>query len=161
MKGVMRPWRRILKASLILSLAVIVESSKAEEPAQYGDVEWGMSLKEVRELVPGGTIEEGHRQGPSFYKSSRQMGGKEFEATYRFDEGKLVSVDLYRRKIGSEDVEEIRKEMIEKYGPTDEEKMGGQVWYTDDGKLTLLPLNAAGRKSYPVMIRYRKPQTDD
>ena len=154
-------WKTLLRASLTLSLAVIVESSTAEEPEQSGDVQWGMSLKDVRELVPGGTIEEGHPEGPSFYRSSRQVGGKEFEATYRFDDGKLVSVDLYRQKMGSEDVDEIRKEMIEKYGPTNEEKMGSHVWYTDDGKLTLLPLNAAGKKSYPVMIRYRNPQPDD
>ena len=51
--------------------------------------------------------------------------------------------------------------MIEKYGPSDEEEMGSQVWYTDDCKLTLIPLKAAGEKSYPIMIRYRKPQPED
>jgi hypothetical protein len=161
MKSDRRPWKTILTASLVLSLAVLVESATAEEMAEYGDVEWGMSMKEVRSLVPGGTTEKNIVKGSTFYKSSRQFRGTEFEATYRFDDGKLVSVDLYKRKIGAGDVEGIQKQMTEKYGPSDEEKMGSQVWYTDDGKLTLIPLNAAGEKSYPVMIRYRKPQPED
>jgi hypothetical protein len=161
MKSEKRPWKTILMASVLLSLAVPVESATAEETGEYGDVEWGMSMEEVRKLVPGGVPEKNIVRGSTFYKSSRQLGGKEFEATYRFDGGKLVSVDLYKGKIGAGDVEGIQKEMIEKYGPSDEEKMGSQVWYTDDGKLTLLPLNAAGKKSYPVMIRYKKPQPED
>jgi hypothetical protein len=161
MKSEMRRRGIILKAWVFLSLAVIVEPATAEEVAEYGDVDWGMSMEEVRKRVPGGTMEKNIVKGSTFYKSSRQVGAKEFEATYRFDDGKLVSVDLYRRKIGAGDVEGIQEQMIEKYGPSDEEEMGSQVWYTDDGKLTLIPLKAAGEKSYPVMIRYRKPQPED
>jgi hypothetical protein len=161
MKSEMRPRGIILKAWVVLSLAVIVEPATAEEVAGYSDVEWGMSMEEVRTRVPGGTMEKNIVKGSTFYKSSRQVGGKEFEATYRFDDGKLVSVDLYRRKIGTGDVEGIQEQMAEKYGPSDEEEMGSQVWYTDNGKLTLIPLTATGKKSYPVMIRYRKRQPED
>jgi len=161
MKSKKRSWKTILTASVVLWFSVLVELPSAEETPEFGDVEWGMSMKEVRSLVPGGTTEKNIVKGNTFYKASRQLGGTEFEATYRFDDGKLVSVDLYKRKIGEGDVEGIQKQMTEKYGPSDEEKMGSQVWYTDDGKLTLIPLNAAGEKSYPVMIRYRKPQPED
>ena len=161
MKNKKRRWKIILTASVVLWFSVLVESPSAEEAPELGGVEWGMSMEEVRRLAPGGTMEKNIVKGSTFYKSSRQYGGKEFEATYRFDDGKLVSVDLYKRKIGAGDVDGIQKQMIEKYGPSDEEEMGSQVWYTDDGKLTLVPLNGAGKKSYPVMIRYKKPQPED
>ena len=161
MKGEKTAWRTILKASVILSLALIVESPAAEETGGQEDVEWGMSIGEVKKIAPGGRIEKDVARGRTFYKSSKKIGGKGFEATYRFEDGELVSVDLYRSKIGARDVEAVRKEIIEKHGPKDEEAMGGQVWYTEKGKLTLVPLDTSGRKAYPIIIRYKKPQSED
>ena len=162
MKGEKTASGTILKALVILSLLLIVESPAAEETGGYGDAEWGMSIGEVKKIAPGGKIEKDVAKGRTFYKSSKKIGGKGFEATYRFENGELVSVDLYRGKIGAKDVEAVRKEITDKHGPNDEEAMGGgQVWYTDEGKLTLIPLDTTGGKTSPIIIRYKKPKPDD
>jgi hypothetical protein len=152
--------KTILNTLLILSLALLAESPAAEEVGGYGDVEWGMSIGEVKKIAPGGNTEKGVMTGRIFYKASQKIGGKEFEATYRFEDGELVSVDLYRSKIGKEDVEAVREEITNRYGPNDSEEMGGEVWYTDKGKLTLVPLKTSGGKASPLVIRYKKPKSD-
>jgi hypothetical protein len=117
-----------------------------------------MSIDEVERIAPGGKIEEDVAKGRSFYKASQQVGGKDFEVTYRFEDGELVSVDLFRSKASAEDVEAVRQEIVEKLGKKDEEAMGGEVWYTDEGKLTLVPLETSGSSKHPVVIRYKKPK---
>jgi hypothetical protein len=161
MKGKKTASRKILKVSVILSLLLFSESLAAEETGGFGDVEWGMSPGEVKKIAPGGRMEKDIAKGRTFYKSSRQIGGKGFEATYQFEDGELVSVDLYRSKVGAKDVEAVRKEITDKHGPKDEESMGAQVWKTDKGRLTLVPLDTTGGRTHPMIIRYKKPEPED
>ena len=76
MNSEMRRRRIMLKAWAFLSLAFILEPATAEEVSEYGDVDWGMSMEEVRKRVPGGTVEKNIVKGSTFYKSSRASRNK-------------------------------------------------------------------------------------
>ena len=139
-----------------------VADFKEGEEYQFGQIPWGISLKELKKNVPYSLFEDPIRPTTDFHSTeSYLLLGKTTDAIFKFEEEKLAEVQLVFRSEENavEQFESIVTEATELFGAESEKIEDtitialGYIWKTDNTMLEITTYKVGDRKVMNIFVR--------